>query len=152
MKLVARRGIDLDLAAHPARRRQELRDAGARRDGRHLPGGRAGHAPRADRHAARPLRGHHRAGRALSAGPDGEHPDLLRAQARQGAARIHPSQARAGPARDLRRHRLSGTGDGGRAAAFRLLARRSRPVAPRDGQEDPLRDGRRSASASSKAR
>ena len=92
-------------------------------------------------HAPRPFRGHHRAGRALSPGPDGEHPDLLRAQARQGAARIHSSQARAGAARDLRRHRLSGTGDGGRAAALRLLARRSRPAAPRDGQEDPHRDG-----------
>ena len=80
-------------AAHPARRRQDLRDAGARRDGRRVPGGRAGHAARADRHAAGPLRGHHRAGRALPARPDGEHPDLLRAQARQGAARLHPSRS-----------------------------------------------------------
>jgi DNA polymerase-3 subunit alpha len=39
------------------------------------------------RHEARPLRGHHRAGGALSPGPDGQHPDLLRAQARRGAHR-----------------------------------------------------------------
>ena len=85
--------------AHPARRSQDLRDAGARRDRRHLPGGKPGHAPRAGRHAARPFRGHHRAGRALPAGPDGEHPDLLRPQARPGADRISPSEARADPAR-----------------------------------------------------
>ncbi len=136
----------------PARRRQDLRDAGARRDRRHLPGGRAGHAPRPDRHAAGPFRGHHRAGRALPPGSDGEHPDLLRAQARQGAARIHPSEAGAGAARDLRRDRLSGAGDGGGAAALRLLARRGRPAAPRDGQEDPLRNGGAAHRASSKAR
>ena len=63
-----------------------------------------------------------------------------------GAAGIHPSQARAGPARDLRRHRLSGTGDAGRADARRLFARRGRPAAARHGQEDPQRDGRSSAS------
>ena len=79
---VRQRGIDIDLAAHPARRREDLRDAGARRNGRRVPAGKSGHAARAARHAAGPVRGHHRAGRALSAGPDGEHPDLLRAQAR----------------------------------------------------------------------
>ena len=65
----------------------------------------------------RPLRGHHRAGRALPAGADGQYPDLLRPQARRGGARLHPPEARADPARDLRRHRLSGTGDAGRAGA-----------------------------------
>ena len=65
--------------------------------GRRVPTGKRGHAARAARHAARPLRGHHRAGRALSPGPDGEHPDLLRAQARHGEAGLHPSQARADP-------------------------------------------------------
>ena len=123
-----------------ARRHQVLRDDGPRRDRRRVPGGKCGHAARADRHAARPLRGHHRAGRALSARPDGQYPDLLRAQARPRAARLHPSEARADPARDLRRHRLSGTGDAGGAGAVRLLARRSRSAAPRHGQEDPQRD------------
>ena len=53
---------------------------------------------------------------------------------------LHPSQARADPARDLRRHRLPGTGDAGRADPRRLLARRSRSAAPRHGQEDPQGD------------
>ena len=48
--------------------------------------------------------------------------------------------------RDLRRHRLSGTGDAGRADARRLFARPGRSAAPRHGQEDPQGDGRRSAS------
>ncbi len=96
-----------------ARRRQNLCDAGACRCGRHLPTGKSGHAARAARHAAGPLRGHHRAGRALSAGSNGEHPDLLFAQARRGAGGLHPSQARADAARDLRRHRLPGTGNAG---------------------------------------
>jgi DNA polymerase-3 subunit alpha len=121
--LLKRRGVEIDLPRHPARRCKELRDALTRRDGRHLPGGRAGHAPRPDGHATRPLRGHHCAGRALPSGSDGEHPDLLRAQARQGAARIHPPEARAGAARDFRRHSLPRAGDGSRAAALRLLAR-----------------------------
>ncbi len=66
----------------PARRREDLRDARARRDGRRVPGGKRGHAQGAGRDARRPVRGHHRPRRPLSAGPDGEHPDLLRPQAR----------------------------------------------------------------------
>ena len=97
-ELLQQRGIELDLAAIPLDDKKTYEHAGARRDGRRLPGGKPGHAARAARHAAGPLRGHHRAGRALPAGPDGQHPDLLRAQARHGAARIHPSQARADPA------------------------------------------------------
>ena len=54
---------------------------------------------------------------------------------------LHPD-ARADPEGDLRRHHLPGTGDADRAGHGRLFARRSRPVAPRDGQEDPLRDGK----------
>ena len=124
-----------------ARRCRKLPDAGARRCGRRVPGGKPGHAARAGRHAARPLRGHHRAGRAVPAGSDGEYPDLLRAQARRRGAGISASDAGADPERDLRRHHLPGTGDADRAGDGRLFARRSRPVAPRDGQEDPLRDG-----------
>ncbi len=74
--------------APAARRQEELRAARPGRYGRHLPAGKRRHAPRGRRHAARPLRGPDRAGRALSPGPDGEHPDLLPAQARQGAGRI----------------------------------------------------------------
>ena len=72
----------------PARRREDLRDAGARRDGRRVPGGKRRHAQGAGRDARRPVRGHHRAGRALPARPDGQHPDLLRAQARPRKARL----------------------------------------------------------------
>ncbi len=57
-----------------------------------------------------------------------------------GEAGLHPSQARADPARDLRRHRLPGTGDAGRADPRRLYARPGRPAAPRHGQEDPHGD------------
>ena len=127
--------------AHSARRRQDLRDAGARRDGRHLPGGKPGHAPRPRRHASGPLRGPHRAGRALPAGPDGEHPDLLRPQARPGAHRLPASQAAADPAADLRHHHLPGAGDADRPGPRRLQPRRGRPAAPRHGQEDPQGDG-----------
>jgi DNA polymerase-3 subunit alpha len=70
---------------------------------------------RALRHEARPLRGHHRAGGALSPGPDGQHPDL---HARASTARrvgLHASDAGADPEGDLRRHHLSGTGDADRA-------------------------------------
>jgi DNA polymerase-3 subunit alpha len=75
-----------------ARRQEDLRDAVARRDGRRVPGGKCRHAQGADRHAARLHRGHHRAGGALSSGPDGEHPDLQRPQARRGREieSIHP--------------------------------------------------------------
>ena len=58
----------------------------------------------------------------------------------RGEAGIHPSQARADPARDLRRHRLPGTGDAGGADPRRLHARPGRPAAPRHGQEDPQGD------------
>ena len=46
------------------------------------------------------------------------------------------------PRRDLRHLRLPGAGDAGGAGARRLLARRSRPAAPGDGQEDQVGDGR----------
>ena len=58
------------------------------------------------------------------------------------ADRISASQARRHPGRNLRHLRLSGTGDAGRADAGRLFARRCRPAAPRDGQEDPGGNGR----------
>ena len=48
-------------------------------------------------------------------------------------------------------HRLPGAGDGDRPQARGLLARRRRPAAPGDGQEDPGRDGRAEAACSSTA-
>ena len=120
-----------------ARRRQDLRNAGARRDRRRVPGGKCGHAAGADRHASGSLRGLDRAGGALSAGADGEHPDLLRAQARPRDApiicipKLEPILRRY-----LRHHHLSGAGAADRAGSCRLFARRSRSPAPRHGQED----------------
>ena len=76
-----RRGRPVGAAA---RRQADLRDAVARRDGRRVPGRKRRHAQGADRHAAGPHRGHHRAGRPLPAGPDGEHTGLQRPQARRG--------------------------------------------------------------------
>ena len=148
LTVLDRRGEAAQAARHrrrsgdaAARRCAKLPDAGAGRCGRRVPGGKPGHAARAGRHAARPLRGHHRAGGAVSARPDGEHSDLLRPQAWRRGAGIPASDARADPEGDLRRHHLPGTGDADRAGDGRLFARRSRSVAPGDGQEDPLGDG-----------
>ena len=67
------------------------------------------------------------AGRALPAGTDGEHPDLLRAQARPRDDRLPSSETRADPARDLRHHHLSGAGDADRAQISRAT-RSARPI------------------------
>ena len=93
VKLVARRGIDLDLLAIPLddAKSYEMLSRGETVGVFQVEG--QGMRRALHRHAPGPLRGHHRAGRALSPRSDGEHPDLLRAQARQGAARIHPSRS-----------------------------------------------------------
>ena len=59
----------------------------------------ARHARAADAGAARPLRGHHRAGRAVSPGPDGAHSRLHRAQAGERARRVSRPAPRADPRR-----------------------------------------------------
>ena len=129
-----------------ARRREHLQAHGPRRDGRRVPGGIGRHAQGALRDAGRPVGGHHRPGGALPAGPDGQHPGLLRAQARprrrQRGVLVPGSEAGADAEGDLRHHRLPGTGDGDRQGAGRLLARRGRHAPARHGQEDPRRDGR----------
>ena len=61
----ARAGGPTDL--HPARQR---------RDGRRVPAGIDRHAQSHRRHQAGPFRGHHRAGGAVPAGTDGQHPGL----------------------------------------------------------------------------
>ena len=58
VKLVRRRGIDLDLSNLPLDDEKSYDLLGARRDGRRVPGGKRGHAARAHRHAPGPLRGH----------------------------------------------------------------------------------------------
>lgn len=141
VKLLRQRNIQVDLPTLPiddAPSYQML----ARAMWSACPGGKPRHAARADRHAPRPFRGHHCAGGAVSPGPDGQHPDLLRAQARRRGAGISASDPGADPEGDVRRHHLSGTGDADRAGHGGLFARRRRPLAPRDGQEDPRRDGK----------
>ena len=75
-------------------------------------------------------------------GPDGEYPDLLRAQARARAGRVPPPGAEADPRGDLRHHHLPGAGAADRQGPRRLYARRGRSAPPRHGQEDQGRDGR----------
>ncbi len=89
-----------------------------------------------------PVRGHHRRQCALPAGADGEHPAIHRGQARRRGARLPAPGARGDPQGNLRRHDLPGAGHADRPGLGRLYARRRRPVAPRDGQEDPGGDGR----------
>ena len=71
---------------------------------------------------------------------------LHRAQAQpqrsaRAADRLPASVAAAGARAHLRRDPVPGTGDADRAGARRLHARRRRPAAPRDGQEEARGDG-----------
>ena len=111
----------------------------------HLPvrvGGDAQHSEAAE---ARPLRGPGRDQRPLPARADRRRADRRFHQAapRKGAGRIPASAARGDPRRDLRRHRLSGAGDADRVGHGRVLARRGRHLAARDGEEEQGRHGRR---------
>ncbi len=115
-------------------------------------------SPRHARHSAplpaEPHRRPHRAQRALSARPHpGRHGRRFhRAQMGPPGRAVRSAGAEGTARRDLRRHRLSGTGDADLQPHRRLLAGRCRPAAPRHGQEEARRDGRSSASASSRAR
>ena len=79
--------------------------------------------------------------RALPARADGAHSDVHGAQDGTRALRISGSAARAHPESDVRRHGVPGTGDADRAGDRRLHARRRRPPAPGDGQEEQGGDG-----------
>jgi DNA polymerase-3 subunit alpha len=80
-----------DRSEAAARRPEDLRDAVARRGGRRVPGGKRGHAQGADRHEARPHRGHHRAGGALPPGPMENIPTYnARKHGEEEIASIHP--------------------------------------------------------------
>ena len=125
-----------------ARRPADLRPAVARRHGRRVPARRRRHARHAEENAARPLRGHHRGRLAVPARADGEHSALYRGQARRGAARLSAPAPGADPEGNVRDHDLPGAGHADRAGAGRLFARRRRSAAPRDGQEDPVGNGR----------
>ena len=126
-------------------RRADLRAAQALRDHRGVPAGIARHEGPDPPPAARLLRGHRRARGAVPPGPAavGHGRRLHRAQARQDdrSDRLPASRPEAGARADLRRDPVPGAGDADRAGAGRLHARRRRPAAPRDGQEEARGDG-----------
>ena len=126
---------------HRFRRCGDLRDAGARRQRRRVPAGRRGHARSDAQDEARPHQRSGGAGGALPSGADGFDSQIHRLQARQGKARISPSLAGADPQRNLRRDDVSGRRDAHRPRTRRLYARPGRSAAPRDGQENRLRNG-----------
>ena len=101
----------------------------------------ARHARSAHPRQARPLRGHHRPGRAVPPGPDGPDPRLHRPQARPPEGRVPRPAARPDPGPHLRGDDLPGAGDADRAGHRRLLAGRRGPAAARDGQEEARGDG-----------
>jgi DNA polymerase-3 subunit alpha len=92
-----------------------LRTAPTRRDGRGVPARIRRDAAHAVGGEAHQFRRHHRAGRALSPGADGQYPTVRRAQERARADRLSTSPARRHPRRNLWHLRLSGTGDAGGA-------------------------------------
>ncbi len=137
-------GVTLDLEDLPARRPGHLRTIFSKG---YTSGVFQFESRRHARHSAplpaRPHRGPDRAQRALPPRPHpGRHDRRLhRPQARPQAGRLRSARAEGDPRRDLRRHGLPGTGDADLQPPRRLLARRSRPAAPRHGQEEGRGDG-----------
>ncbi len=124
----------------PARRPGRLRGVLERQHYRDIPVRIARNARSRQARAARPLRGHYRAGRPVSAGSHGAHTRVRRAQERQ-AGRIPRSAPGADPETHLRDHGVPGAGDADRAGDRRVFARKRRPPAPRDGKEGREGDG-----------
>ena len=85
--MLAERGVEVDLDRLDLGRSRGLRTAPARRHGRRVPARIGRHAAHAGGGEADRLRGHHRPGLALPAGPDGQHPGFRRAQERPRADR-----------------------------------------------------------------
>ena len=69
-------------------------------------------------------------------GPMANIPTYCARKLGRGKGRIRPSDARADPEGDLRRHHLSGASAADRPGSRRLFAGAGGPPAPRDGQED----------------
>ena len=79
-------------------------------------------------------------------------PDFIERKHGRERRRLSAPALEADPGADLRRDGVPGAGDADRAGDRRLLARRRRPAAPRDGQEEARGDGASSATSSSRAR
>ncbi len=124
-----------------ARRQAGLRRLPQRRHRRGVPVRIARHARPDEAGAADAVRGHHRAGRAVPARSDGADPGLRRPQDRPRARRVSGRAPRAHPRSHVRRDGVPGTGDADRPGDRRLHARRGRPAAPRDGQEEGRGNG-----------
>ena len=125
----------------PARRREDLRDALARRLGRRLPARVGGHARGAQADPPDRVQRHRRDRRPLPAGRDALHPRL---RARQAQSRLGhlPGPAPAPDHRgDLRMLRLPGAADGDRQADRRLQPVRGRRPAQGGRQEEARPDG-----------
>ena len=142
----------LQLRVAAAGRRARLQAVQRRPHRERVPVRKPRHAGHAARRPAEPAGGPDRAERDVPPGADGEHPELLRAQERPRGDPLPAPAAGAGAGRDLRHLRLPGTGDGGRARAGRLFARRCRHAAPRDGQEEGRGDGQGARQASATGR
>jgi DNA polymerase-3 subunit alpha len=125
----------------PARRQADLRPAREGSGDRGVPARIARHEGPAEAPEARPLRGGDRPGGALPPGSHGPHPRLHREEARAPARAVSRPAPGADPGTDVRDHGLPGAGDADRAGAGRIFARRRRPAAPRDGQEEARGDG-----------
>ena len=126
-------------------RRADVRAAEALRDDGRVPARIARHEGPDQAPAAGHVRGHHRARRAVPPGPAavGHGRRLHRPQARphRRRHRLPAPGPEARPVPDLRRDPVPGTGHADRAGAGRLHARRRRPAAARDGQEESRGDG-----------
>ena len=136
----------------PARRREDVRAAGVRRDDRRLPAGVGGHAalhPRAPAHVGLRPGGH---GRALPAGPDGQHPALHRPQARPRAGDLPAPAAGAVPQPDVRGLRVPGGHHGRRRGPGRLHRPRGGHARLRDPQEEIVRPALAEGASSSPRR
>ncbi len=84
LDLLRLRGIEVDIGAIPLDDAPTYALYANAADGGGVPGGKLGDADGAPAAEADLHRGHHRAGRALPAGADGEHPEVLQRQERRG--------------------------------------------------------------------
>jgi DNA polymerase-3 subunit alpha len=128
------------LAAHG--RREDLGASSPSGHRRRLPGGVRRYETSAARLAANVFRRHRGRRRTVQARPDGRDPRLHRPQARAHGHHLLRRAASAHPRGDIRRYRLSGTGDAHHHGDGGLLGGESRQAAQGHGQEEHGHRGR----------